>query len=217
MQRLIISRRQMLLGGGVSALISAIDAFCMEPRWLQIVDHDIPIPHLPQAVEGYRIAQITDAHLRHIGLVEERIFQEIENRNVELVVLTGDIIDSLSNLDIFEEFCDRLRSKKRTILATLGNWEHWARIPITVLRDRYRAHNIRLLINENVLINSAIFVSATDDLSSGNAELDKALDGCGAAKVSLFLTHSPELLDYLPPGRDFIQCPKSIGKPRNLR
>jgi predicted MPP superfamily phosphohydrolase len=193
-----LSRRNFLLGGGITALVAALDAFCIEPNWLRVTEHNLRIANLPKLMDGYRIAHVTDAHLRHIGAVEERIFREIEQRNVELVVLTGDIIDHSSQMNLLEDFCHHLQGKRRTALATLGNWEHWAGIQTEELRKTYRAHNIRLLVNESEWVNSALCVAATDDATGGHPLLDRTLDGCNKAAVRLFLTHSPKLLDSLP-------------------
>jgi len=198
MNRSAFSRRQLLFGSGAAALVAAMDALWVEPKWLRITEHDVPIVNLPKMLDGYRIAHITDAHLKHIGVVEEKIFREIENRDVALVVLTGDMIDDPLRLSVLEEFCHSLQGRRRTVLAILGNWEHQARLSITALHDRYRSHGIRLLINESELINSVICVSATDDAIGGNFLLGKTMRGYSASAVNLFLTHSPGILDYLP-------------------
>jgi uncharacterized protein len=194
----ILSRRQLLFGGGAAASIAALAGLCIEPRWLRIPEHDVPVTGLPKLLDGYRIAHITDAHLKHIGRVEEAIVREIENRNVQLVVLTGDIIDNPARINVLEEFCRNLQGKRRTILATMGNWEHGGRISLDELRDTYRAQNIRLMINESELFDSAIRVAAADDSSRGNVRLDKTMKRIPAAVVNLFLTHSPALLDQIP-------------------
>jgi len=193
-----LSRRRFIFGGGAAALTAAADAFCLEPRWLRVTEYNVPVAGLPKILDGYHIAQITDAHLRSIGTVEERIVREIENRNVALVVLTGDIVDHSSRLNVLEEFCHDLQGTRRTVLAILGNWEHWAGVPITTLKDKYRSHGIRLLINEAELMDSAISIAATDDAVSGHFSLKKTMLGYTRAAVNLLLTHSPAILDRLP-------------------
>jgi predicted MPP superfamily phosphohydrolase len=198
MQRPFFSRRQLILGGAGSALMLAMDAFCLEPRWLQVTEHDIPVPNLPKTLDGYRIAQVTDAHLRQIGMVEEKIVREIENRDVALIVLTGDMIDDPVRMNVLKDFCRNLQETRRMVLATLGNWEHWAPIRLSVLRDVYRSHRIKLLVNESELIGSGVCVTATDDAVGGRVLLDRAMSGYRKAAANLFLTHSPGLLDRLP-------------------
>ena len=198
MNQSTLSRRQLLFGGGAAALVAAMDALGVEPRWLRVTEHEVAVAKLPKSLDGYRIAQITDAHLRDIGVIEEKLIREIENRNVGLVVLTGDMIDNPMSLNVLDEFCHNLQATRRTVLATLGNCEHDADIDISALRDKYRAHGIRLLVNESVSIDSAIGVAATDDSTNGQVSLRKTMLGHTEAAVNLFLTHSPALLDDLP-------------------
>lgn len=104
MRRFLISRRQLLFGSGAAVSLGVLTAFC-EPKWLHITGHDVPVRRLPRLLDGYRIAHITDAHLKHIGIVEQAILREIESRNVNMVALTGDIIDDPLKMDVLEEFC----------------------------------------------------------------------------------------------------------------
>jgi uncharacterized protein len=198
MKQAMLSRRQLLLGAGATTLLAVVDAFGIEPRWLRVTEHDVPVAKLPKILDGYRIAQVTDAHLKHIGLVEEAIIREIGQRDVALVLLTGDMIDDPPHLRVLEEFCHSLQSSGRTVLATLGNWEHWARIPLSLLLRIYQSQKVNLLINESVSVGSAIYIAATDDSTGGTVLLDRIAGGFPAAEVSLFLTHSPELLDRIP-------------------
>jgi predicted MPP superfamily phosphohydrolase len=187
-----------MFGGGATSLVAAMDALWIEPNWLRVTEHDVPVEKLPKMLDGYRIAQVTDAHLRHLGTVEERIIQEIRSRDVGLVVLTGDIIDNPWALPLLDEFCHNLQGAHPTVLATLGNWEHRAHIPIRTLEQKYRSHGIRLLVNESELVDEAICVAGTDDSTGGRMSLQKTMSTFTAAAVGLFLTHSPGVLDRVP-------------------
>jgi uncharacterized protein len=197
MKRPLLTRRRFIFGSAAAAFASTIDAFCIEPNWLRITEHDVGIASLPKTLEGYRIAQITDAHLHQIGTVEERVLREIEKRNIGLVVLTGDMIDNPRRLNVLDEFCHRLQGSRRTVLAALGNWERLLGIPIRILMAKYKACGIRLLVNESVLIDSAISVAATDDFVRGKISLDRMMRGHIRGAANLFLTHSPAYLDLL--------------------
>ncbi len=193
-----LSRRKLIQVAGASIVLGAIDAFGLEPRWLRVTEHDLPVPKLPKILEGFQIAQITDAHLKRIGTVEKSIIHEIQRRQVQLVVLTGDIVEGPDRVALVQEFCRRLRGPGRTILATLGNWEHWGSVPVSFLQQSYLDCNVKLLVNEAVLVDSAVSVIATDDSTAGSVRINEAIAGRSASAVSLFLTHSPELLDRLP-------------------
>lgn len=181
----------------MTALV-VLDAFGLEPRWLQTTELELPVAGLPRVIDGYKIAQVSDAHLRTIGAVEEAILREIHTRDVSLVVLTGDVIDAVQYLPVLVEFCQLLQGNRRTVIATLGNWEHWGRLPLRFLREKYLAQKVNLLVNQSVLIDSVVSVVGTDDSTGGTVRIQDAVRDRVKTAVNLFLTHSPGLLDRLP-------------------
>lgn len=191
-----VSRRTALLGLGGIAAVGAADAFGIEPRWLDTTSHDVPVPGLPRALDGFKVAQVTDAHLEKLGMVEERILSSIREYDVQLVVLTGDIIDSVSGFRVLREFCSALATTRVRAVATLGNWEHWGAVPLDRLRKFYGEWGVQLLVNEQSLI-EGLAVCATDDATGGHVDFRGTRpDAKGDAKI--LLTHSPAILDETP-------------------
>ena len=187
------SRRAFLAGASAVAVGVAIDTFLIEPRWLDVTYHDVAIPKLPRTLEGFTIAQITDTHLTQIGIVEESIYRALRATDVQLLVLSGDMIDSALGLDALKRFCAELNKKGMTILATLGNWERWGRISIPNLADVYGDLNIRLLVNDGIRLDGDVKVFATDDATAGTPRIRKLYDN--QAPATIFVTHSPSFLD----------------------
>ncbi len=194
----LLSRRKLMQVAGATVVLGAVDAFGLEPHWLRVTEHDVPVPKLSRSLDGFQIAQITDAHLRQIGTVENAIIREIERRQVQLVVLTGDIVDNSHQIEVVREFCNQLIGQDRTLLATLGNWENSGRVSLDLLQRTYRSERTRLLVNEAMVVDSAVSVVATNDAITAPLQLNEALAGRSTAEVSLFLTHSPWILDALP-------------------
>jgi len=186
-----------LLGAaGAVAAGAGVDAFAIEPRWLDVTHHDVRVERLPASLEGFTIAHVTDAHLKkRLGPVEEAILSAVGTGAVQLVALTGDIIDSRKWLRVLRDFCAALRRPGTDVVATLGNWEHWGRIAPSALRKAYADADVRLLVNEAVTV-SGVRLCATDDSTAGEARIDVFREDRGEA--SLLLTHSPALLDRFP-------------------
>ncbi|HEU4583294.1 MAG TPA: metallophosphoesterase [Polyangiaceae bacterium] len=155
------------------------------------------MPGLPRHLDGFRLAQITDAHLTGLGKVEEAIVRAVRTEQVQLLALIGDIVDSTSRLPLLEDFCSALRGEGRTLVATLGNWEHWAGIRASDLRRAYARGGARLLVNESQLLSDGVQLCATDDDTAGTAQLEDAIRP-GTADAKLLLTHSPGFLDAVP-------------------
>ncbi len=198
-----MKRRTLLAASAATAAAAALDAFAIEPRWLDVSRHDVPIDGLPLGLDGFKIAQITDAHLESLGVLEERIVAALRNEQVQLLVLTGDIVDSPAKLPLLVELCRELRAQGMPVLATLGNWEHWGKIPLEELARAYHSAGAKLLVDEFHDLGGALGIVATDDSTGGEPRLSRALSARSTTPVSLFLTHSPERFDRLPPGPGF--------------
>lgn len=187
------SRRAFLAGTGAIAVGVALDAFLVEPRWLDVSSHEVTIPGLPRDLEGFAVAQVTDAHLTQIGAVEEAIYRTLQKNDIQLVVLSGDMIDSVLRLESLKRFCSGLRKKGTVIVASLGNWEHWGQVPVADLADAYSDLGIKLLVNDGIGLAEGLRVFATDDATGGTPRIRKLYDD--RASAMLLVTHSPAFLD----------------------
>jgi uncharacterized protein len=188
-----LSRRAFLVGTGALLGGAVVDAFAIEPNWLERTRHDVPIEKIPWGLDGFSVMQVTDVHLKHLGKVEEAIVRTVQTENIQLVVLTGDIVDSAQSLPMLKELCAAMRKPGVTVLAALGNWEHWGRIPLSTLENAYKAVGIKLLVNEEVVHPEGIRVFATDDSTGGGPRIRDL--GDSKDPPTLFVTHSPEFLD----------------------
>ena len=189
----------MLQGLGLGTACVAFDAFGLEPRWLQVDRHRVAVDGLPRALEGFRIAQVTDAHLQGLGRVEASIIAAVERAEPQLIVLTGDLVDHLERLDDLAELCSQLGQRGARVLATLGNWEHWGRVPRADLARTYERGGAALLVDE-WHAQDGLGVYASDDLTGGNP---RAIAASPGAPVELLLTHSPAFVDQYAAPRPF--------------
>ncbi|AUX39990.1 metallophosphoesterase [Sorangium cellulosum] len=194
-----ISRRSFLRGAAAGAVgLGAADALLLEPRWLEVSRHDVHVAGLPRSLDGFTVAQLTDVHLTSIGGLHESLFAAVREIAPQLVVLTGDILDAESSFGALTALCDGLAGPGRKVLATLGNWEHWGRVPLDGLHEAYARGGATLLGNEHTRLPDGVVVAATDDSCSGHHDPVRALRGLPSGAPRLLLTHAPGLLDELP-------------------
>lgn len=198
-----VTRRAFLgLGALTGAALAgaALQGFVVEPSWLDINHFDIPIAGLPTSLEGYTIAHITDLHLRRLGLLHDMLLTALARISPDLIVMTGDMIETPAGLGPMESFCRGLVGLAAVpILATLGNWEHLTPGLPERLAHLYEGRGIDLLVNEHVLIGGKdIVVAGVDDGTRGNPEVARAVDAMPVCGFSLLLTHSPALFDTWP-------------------
>lgn len=178
--------------------LAAADTFIIEPRWLDVVERDIPVPNLPSAWQGIRIAHLSDTHLKSLGRLHDAVFSTLQKANPQLVVLTGDTIEEPEALKILEDFCRGLTQNGREVVATIGNWEHWGEVDLVDLARSYTRAGVQMLKNESRFLKNGLSVIATDDDCSGHADVQLALRNAPANATTLFLTHAPGLFDKLP-------------------
>lgn len=194
-----LSRRALIRGAlGCACAVAGVDAIAVEPRWLAVTRHDIPVPDLPASLSGYRIAQLSDLHLASLGALHDAVCREVLAFDPQLVVLSGDAVESDSSLPALEDLCRRLSGPGRDVVATLGNWEHWGEVPVQALDGAYRRSGARLLQNESAALPTGPRLLATDDSCSGHADVAASLASWAPSPATLLVTHAPGILDLLP-------------------
>ncbi len=93
-------RRKLLLNSinvGILGVTGAMTGYGMYQamRIPDIVDIDIPINNLPNDLEGFRIAQITDIHISSIikRWFVQGVVEKVNELKPDLIALTGDLVD----------------------------------------------------------------------------------------------------------------------------
>jgi uncharacterized protein len=101
----------------------------IERSWFRITEVNVAIPGLPKALDGLRVAQLTDIHLSAFLSVKElaRVVDMANETRPHLALVTGDIITGARDpLEAGMRQLARLRADAGT-LGCLGNHEVYAR------------------------------------------------------------------------------------------
>jgi uncharacterized protein len=201
----LLKRRQVLRAGAAAAgALLGIDAFIIEPRWLDVTSWRVSVPELPSELEGLLVAQVTDIHLSSIGAVHRAVAETLAKVRPDLVVVTGDVVDDDAKIPLVADFVSLLRSgdPKAPVLATLGNWEHWGNVNRTTLSETYARAGAKLLGDEHIDGPRGLSIISTDDSASGFADVTRAFRDApnDPHRPRILLTHAPGLVDgALPP------------------
>ena len=114
---------------------------------------DIRIPGLPAGLDGLRIANLGDVHIGRFIDAKEllRGIEAINERHVDLLVVTGDLVDDVTQLEDTMSALEKSNTPLKTV-AILGNHEEMA--DLAKILSIYREHkeHIALLVNENIAI-----------------------------------------------------------------
>jgi hypothetical protein len=161
---------------------------------------EIPLARWPQALDGFRIVQISDVHIG--PLLDRRFATEIAKRvnalSPDLVAVTGDLVDgSVARIGDEVEPFGAIRARHGVFFIT-GNHDFYSGADAWV--DRVCELGWRALRNERVVIGDGeghFDLAGVDDhhgalLGPGQGEdLSRALGGRESARPVVLLAHDP--------------------------
>ena len=143
------------------------------------------------------IAHISDLHIRHFGVRESKLADILNKLKPDLVLITGDLIESEGGIAPLEQLL--LRLENMTIIVTLGNWDHRSGCTDKLL-DTLKKFNVIVLRNENTLLHvkeQKLYIVGVDDFITGHAHIEKAFLNVDRRYFVVAIMHSPDLVSDL--------------------
>ena len=119
--RIRFVRRGAYLAAGAGVLCFAWGLF-VEPYWPEVRRVTVPSPKVPAGSRGIRIVHISDLHCDPEPRLEERLPGIIAAERPDLIVFTGDALNSPAGLPIFQR-CMRELSAVAPLFCVKGNWD----------------------------------------------------------------------------------------------
>ncbi|HLL22788.1 MAG TPA: metallophosphoesterase, partial [Kofleriaceae bacterium] len=140
-------------GAALTVASTSVAAGMIEARGThEVVDVEIRLAKLPNALDGFTIVQLTDLH---VGLTIDREFVQrvVDQTNAlapDIVALTGDFVDGKVD-DLADDIAPlaKLRAKQG-VFAVTGNHEYYAGVEAWV--EHISTLGVRYLRNERVVI-----------------------------------------------------------------
>ncbi len=163
---------------------------------IEVSEHSIAIPRLPEAFAGLRVVHITDIH-HGLYLPLQAVLDAVELSNrlePDVVALTGDFITySRSYIEPVAEVLGRLRAR-HGVFATLGN--HDFRVGADPVTRALRRSGVDVLRNHNAALHrgsSTLYVTGIEDLGY-RPDLTRAMRGIPEGAPVLLLSHHPGII-----------------------
>jgi uncharacterized protein len=182
------------------ALALTLIGFWNARRTAGVVTVEVPMAGLPDALQGFRIVQISDIHVgptirrRYI----EAIVEAVNRLKPDLVAITGDLVDgSVPELSAHVAPLTRLLSKHGTFFVT-GNHEYYSGV-LPWLAELKRM-GITVLHNEHVVIergDAKLVLAGVPDYSAGHFDEShrsnprQAIAGAPKSAANVLLAHQP--------------------------
>jgi uncharacterized protein len=197
------TRRNFLIGTGVTAAGLAFYSGEIARHELDIVHRPIVIANLPEPFHGYRIVQLSDIHLDEYTepFFLERIVRHVNTLAPDLVLLTGDFITHGSLTFIAGGHALRRCSEILTTLtaplryAVLGN--HDVNFDAPEVVRALAAQGTPVLVNQHLPVErkgACIWLCGVDDPGTSSPNLDLAIPARPDGPVIL-MAHEPDYAD----------------------
>jgi predicted MPP superfamily phosphohydrolase len=161
------------------------------------VEVDVPIDNLDPALDGFRIAQISDLHVSFI-IRRPYVQHVVDKANAlkpDLVVLTGDIVDgSVSKLKSYVEPLASLQPAAQRYLI-LGNHEYYAGVHSWI--EHFRSLGLHVLLNEYRSIEhkgaTLHLGGVVDPAAAALGQKPRPDQALGPDGLRILLAHNPKL------------------------
>ncbi|MDE6006215.1 MAG: metallophosphoesterase [Muribaculaceae bacterium] len=190
-----------------------ISIYGIAEGWKKITVENVDIrsPKIPAGFNGYKIVQLSDFHIGTYSSAPEcvdRIVDKVNSLNPDLIVFTGDLVNSSSSeIEEFKDILSRLRAKDG-VYSVLGNHDycfyrkyHGDETPDKELArviDSQKHIGWTMLRNSSVQIsfgNDSIALIGVDNAGSrgfiDKSDLGRALSGVPQDEFKILLSHDP--------------------------
>ena len=170
-----------------------------EPDWVEVERVALELPRLPEAFDGYRIAQVSDIHMDG-WMTRDRLSNIVKRVNAlkpDLVALTGDFV-SYKPQKFVEGLADalgRLRPKDGAF-AVLGNHDHWTKPRL--VRETLKKAGVEELNNAAHALRrggARLHLAGVDDTWSGKPDLEATVRQAPGTSACILLAHEPDYAD----------------------
>lgn len=216
----MISEAMATYGGLAGLLVLLFWMIWVEPRWFVLRRRRIFLRKELKA--PVRILHLSDTHFLKTTKALEKFFDELARESVDLVFLTGDIIERIGAL---REGVGLLKKLKPAagFYAVFGNHDYYdirfwdalrfaftrklaaVRVQrVSLIERAFLEAGIRILRNETALVRvrgTDILVHGLDDPVTRHADVSKIQTSIDERKINVLLSHSVDILREIGGGR----------------
>ena len=185
--------------------------YFVEPYWPEVVHVRIESAKLAGASRALRVVHISDLHCDAEPRLEERLPDIIAAEHPDVIVFTGDSLNSPAGLPVLRKLLPRLAAIAPTF-AVRGNWDtaFWRREELFdgtgVVELKKEPVKVEAA-GASLWITGAAFASLYEPPDGTRSGIESALKGVPPDAFTLFLYHTPdEILDVAETKRVDLYC-----------
>jgi predicted MPP superfamily phosphohydrolase len=200
-----LSRRAFLRTGAATLLgAGVLGAYTceIEPFWVEFVHRELPIAHLPEALEGQTLVQLSDLHVGRVVSDDFLCgaFAKVRELEPDILVVTGDFMtaDRDEQVDHVQRVLEHLPHGRLATLAVLGNHDYgcdWRQREVAASLCRGLSNlGVQTLRNASQVV-QGLTIAGLDDFWSPCFDPVRVLASLQPDQANLVLCHNPDAVD----------------------
>lgn len=181
----------------------------VQNNWLEVSHYAYKSPEVPQEFVGFRVVQISDLHNATFGKDNERLLAKIQELEPDIVVLTGDFVDSNhTSIVLSLAFAEKVVANYPTYYVTGNHENRLEESERSSLLEGLEKAGVVCLFDEYVKIErggSSITLIGLNDESLGGMKLKVAEKTTGetilltgnedTSGFQILLAHEPQYIE----------------------
>lgn len=175
---------------------------------IRIIPVQIKDLALKDVLNGIRVVQISDFHVKKYGSIEKKLLRIIKKISPDVIFVTGDFIES--NAGIVP--CIRVMKELTglaVVIGVLGNSDYSNKkkaVDTKRLVDEMRTCGVKLLINESVRLiakdakhdkKKVLYIVGLNDNYLWKDDIFKAMRNVPVKGTKILLAHSPNIIEKI--------------------
>jgi uncharacterized protein len=180
-----------------SGLVCGAYAYFVEPHWLATSHVSITASDLPPGTPPIRIAHISDIHSEAQPILEEQLADAVQKEKPDLIVFTGDAINTLDGLPIFKALMTKL-TRIAPVYAVRGNWDTVTFAGV----DLYKNTGVQVLHESTAKLavrGTPVWIAGMDlganRDKAGTFRMERVIQSVPSDEFLIFLYHSPDFIE----------------------
>ena len=186
-----------------------IPFFIWQNNYLSETTYEYNVSDIDPALDGMKIAQISDLHNKKFGAGQKNLLQKLEKYQPDIIFVTGDVIDSNhTNVEVALEFLEGAVKIAPTYYV-IGNHEMWLDAgTLAELKSGMVKLGVYYVDNECLSIpygETTYNLVGLDVDNLYGSKLDQCMEMVDEDKFSILLAHEPQYFNrYCTIGMDLV-------------
>ncbi|MEY2191407.1 metallophosphoesterase [Neobacillus sp. BF23-41] len=174
----------------------------IEPSLLDIQEHQIKHPLIPNSFDGIKMIQFSDTHLGFQYNLHQfnQLVKKINSLKPDIILFTGDLMDEPNQYTEINKLMPILKKLQAPLgkYCIFGNHDHGG-YGSDIYRNIMETTDFSVLLNDSAPIKlsdgSIIYLLGIDDAMLGNPNLPLTLKNVPKNSFKILLSHAPDLAE----------------------